>query len=272
MFLTPTHLRLLGVSAVLLLAERVRPWRRQKLLRDQWLQDVFWYVFNNVLLEFVLGWLFAAERHGLAAAFHLTTGKRPTEAALLTHWPLWQQALVLLVAADLLEYLTHYGMHGIPVLWRFHRLHHSIRTMDFIGNWRFHCAEIVVYRGVKYLPLHVLGVDFRAWLIYWGFLLVFGALNHSNLNVNWGPLRYVLNSPCMHIWHHDKAPHGRFGANFGVVFSFWDWLFGTAHMPADPLQPEQLGFQGQERLPENLWWRLFLPFLDSRPPAGHDVG
>ena len=87
-----------------------------------------------------------------------------------------------------------------------------------------------------------------------------GHLNHSNLNISWGPLRYLLNSPRMHIWHHEKEHRGKAGVNFAVVFSLWDWIFRTAYMPREALQPGAIGYKGQERVPEDLLSRFFMPF------------
>lgn len=87
-----------------------------------------------------------------------------------------------------------------------------------------------------------------------------GHLNHANLNISWGPPRYILNSPRMHIWHHEKTRRGRAGKNFAVVFSFWDWVFGTAYMPKEAGAPPALGFQGMERIPTGVMWRFFVPW------------
>ena len=85
--------------------------------------------------------------------------------------------------------------------------------------------------------------------------------NHSNINVSWGVGRFVLNSPAMLIWHHERKIRGKAGVNFGVVFSLWDWLFGTAYMPVG-IQPDTLGFPGDQRLSGKLVSRFFVPFRD----------
>jgi len=96
-----------------------------------------------------------------------------------------------------------------------------------------------------------------------------GHLNHSNLNLTWGPARYLLNSPRMHVWHHaSQWPAGRrYGVNFGISLSVWDWIFGTAWWPAPAdsprQQPQRLGFQGIEAFPSALVPRLLHP-LASR--------
>lgn len=250
---------LIAVSLLVLVAERIRPWRPQRLLRPEIRQDLFWFIFNSFVVVSVLGWLFDALRHPVDYGFRLVTGSYPFQMGVLNKLPLWQQAIVILVAGDFLEYLVHNSLHRVPVLWRFHRIHHSIHVMDWIGNLRFHWVELLVYFVVKYAPMTALGGEARALLVTSVFSLSIGHLNHSNLNISWGPLRYVLNSPRLHIWHHDKIPRG----NYGVVFSAWDWMFGTAYMPVKIDMPDSIGYSGDEHLPKSLLWRFALPFLDS---------
>jgi sterol desaturase/sphingolipid hydroxylase (fatty acid hydroxylase superfamily) len=105
--------------------------------------------------------------------------------------------------------------------------------MDWIGNFRFHWMEIVVYQGLTYFPLVILGVDPLVILLVAIATTIIGHLNHSNIDITWGPLRYLFNSPRMHIWHHmAQLPGGHpTGVNFGVSFSLWDWIFRTAYWP-----------------------------------------
>jgi len=120
--------------------------------------------------------------------------------------------------------------------------------------------EIVVYRSLTYLPLVMLGVDGAVILWMAGFSTLIGHLNHANLRISWGPLRYLFNSARMHVWHHDVAMHGKGGQNFAIIFSTWDWLFGTVYWPDDEEQPEELGFGGMEVFPRGLIGRLLYPF------------
>jgi sterol desaturase/sphingolipid hydroxylase (fatty acid hydroxylase superfamily) len=89
------------------------------------------------------------------------------------------------------------------------------------------------------------------------FTLAVGHFNHSNLKVPLGPLKYVFNNPQMHIWHHAKhLPEGRkYGMNYGLTLSLWDYLFGTACIPSDGRDVE-LGFPGDERFPASLLGQL----------------
>jgi len=153
----------------------------------------------------------------------------------------------------------HNLLHRVPWLWEFHKLHHSIVEMDFIGNFRFHWMESVVYKSLSYLPLVLVGADGQVVLAVAVVGTLIGHLNHANLAIDWGPLRYVINSPRMHIWHHEVIAAGGHGRNFGVVLSVWDFLFGTAYLPAQPLQPARLGFEEIGRFPRGLLARIVYP-------------
>jgi len=252
---------LLVISASVLGLERWRPWRRQqRVLRPGLAQDVFWLVFNGH---------FAGVLVALGADVALRWATPAVEWAeavrALGGAPLWAQGLVAFVSKDLVEWCGHNLLHRVPWLWEVHKLHHSIVDLDWIGNFRFHWGEIVVYRALTYFPLAVLGVDARVLLVLAAVGTLIGHLNHSNLDLTWGPLRYVLNSPRMHVWHHDlewPADRPR-GVNFGIALSVWDWLFGTAYWPSEAeaptQQPARLGFSGMDRFPTGLLGRLLYP-------------
>jgi sterol desaturase/sphingolipid hydroxylase (fatty acid hydroxylase superfamily) len=253
------------VSLGCLAAERIAPWRKgQGIFRPQFSQDLFWLVFNGYIFAAICSSAQSFVRASLNTAFGAVAGRPATAFRLLSQAPLWGQVLVYLVLSDFVEWCVHNLLHRIGWLWKIHRVHHSITTMDWIGNFRFHWGETVLYNVVKYLPLALLGARWEAILATAVISTAIGHLNHSNLNISWGPLRYVLNSPRMHIWHHEKKLRGRAGVNFAVVLSLWDWLLRTAYMPRQALQPEAIGFGGQEKVPEGLLARFLVPFLDRR--------
>ncbi len=252
---------LLVLSAFVLTLERLWPWRRtQRLLRRQFGQDLFWLVFNGHYAGILVG-------HAGAAIFAWAWPaiEQFQHVRFLVEQPLWLQFAGFFLLKDFLDWCVHNLLHRVPWLWEFHKLHHSIEELDWIGNFRFHWMEIVVYQGLTYLPLAVLGVDGRVILAIALANTLIGHLNHSNLDITWGPLRYVLNSSRMHVWHHDwDLPAGRpRGVNFGIALSVWDWLFGTAWWPtpleAPTQQPRRLGFPGLEKFPRGLPERLLYP-------------
>ncbi|WPJ96638.1 sterol desaturase family protein [Coraliomargarita algicola] len=253
---------LMVVSLFCALAERMRPWRQgQRFLRAEFFQDLFWLFFNghyfSILFAYVSVWL---------TRWWLPAMESAQAWNLLAAWPLWAQGLFYFVLKDWLDWCVHNLLHRVPALWEFHKIHHSITEMDWIGNFRFHWMEIVVYQSITYFPLVVLGVDPTVLLIIAVLNTLIGHLNHSNLDLSWGPLRYLLNSSRMHIWHHmhDLPEARRQGVNFGISLSVWDWLFRTAYWPSleerPTQQPDTLGFPGMERVPVSLHGRLWSPF------------
>lgn len=257
---------LVAISLFVFVLERLSPWRReQKVFRKQFWQDLFWLIFNGhylgLLLALVTGKLILWLNDYLYAA-----GLRvPEELALLAAAPLWLQFIIFFLMKDFLEWNIHRLLHIVPWLWEFHKLHHSIEELDWIGNFRFHWGEVVVYKTLSYLPLVILGIDGTVILIIAVIGTLMQDLNHANLPFDYGPLKYVFNSPKMHVWHHDVEMHGRGGQNFGIVLSVWDWVFGTVYWPADQEQPQKLGFQGMEAYPRNLVARFFYPFYRWLP-------
>ncbi len=88
-----------------------------------------------------------------------------------------------------------------------------------------------------------------------------GHLDHANIEWTYGPFKYILNNPKMHIWHHAKAKTGNYnyGVNFGLSLSIWDYFFNTAYIP-DSGKNIELGFQGDENFPQNFGDQLLTPF------------
>ncbi len=258
---------LLVVSFFCCLLERIVPWRRaQRALREQLGQDLFWLIWNGHFLGLLLAYATAWLIGWINQMFQLWDLPAPESLRLLTDSPLWLRFIVFFALSDFLEWCVHNLLHRVGWLWQFHKLHHSIETMDWIGNFRFHWMEVIVYKSLKYFPLVILGIDGRVTLAIAVVATLVGHLNHSNVNLSWGIFRYLLNSPRMHIWHHDVVLHQRAGQNFGVVFSLWDWIFGTAYMPDG--QPETLGFEQMDAYPRGLLPRLVYPFRKRRPAPG----
>ena len=183
-------------------------------------------------------------------------------------WPLWAQIIVALVVVDFIQWCVHNLLHRIPLFWEFHKAHHSVKDeeMDWIVSFRFSWLEVIVYRSVLYLPLVFFGFRWEALMFHAIFGTLIGHLNHANLNLGHGPWRYILNSPRMHIWHHDYEGDAKTTVNFGIIFSSWDWIFGTAKMPADP--PPHLGFAGVETFPDNFFSQEIWP-LERLWPGLH---
>jgi sterol desaturase/sphingolipid hydroxylase (fatty acid hydroxylase superfamily) len=180
------------------------------------------------------------------------------EETLLFGWSFAAQFAVYLVASDFLQWCVHNLLHRVPLLWQFHKVHHSIHDMDWAGNFRFHWVELVVYRSLLYVPLLFLGGDPEPLFAVAVFATAWGHFNHSNIDIGIGALGFVFNSPRMHLWHHDASDEGGIAKNFGVVFSLWDWLFRTAYWPSDRA-PQRLGFPADGEMPNDLARQALFP-------------
>lgn len=111
--------------------------------------------------------------------------------------------------------------------------------MDWLGDWRFHPAEVIFCNAALYFPAALLGVTGSVALSVGVFDTLSGHFAHANLRWRIGWLKYVINSPDMHLWHHNHPDCGPVNRSFSLTLSEWDWLFGTAHVPSEA--PPRLG-------------------------------
>ncbi|MHC5066042.1 MAG: sterol desaturase family protein, partial [Planctomycetota bacterium] len=205
---------LILASLCFLILERLFPWRKgQALFRPGWLRDLLFLVVNGhfygVWTAAITGWL-VYESTTVLQGWGLSIGD-PIGA-----WPFWAQLIVAFVAQDFIQWNIHRLLHAVPWLWTFHKVHHAITTMDWIGNFRFHWMEHVVYRSLQWLPLALLNVPPDVLMTIAVAGTFWGHFNHSNLNVDLGPMKYVFNNPRMHLWHHDATDEGGVAKNFGI--------------------------------------------------------
>jgi len=111
-----------------------------------------------------------------------------------------------------------------------------------------------------YIPLAMIGFSLKDFFYMHVFTILIGHLNHSNLNLSYGPLKYILNNPKMHIWHHAKAlPENGSAVNFGISLSLWDYLFKTDYIPSTG-KDIPLGFEEIEKYPESFIGQTIEPF------------
>jgi sterol desaturase/sphingolipid hydroxylase (fatty acid hydroxylase superfamily) len=259
-------------SLVLFLLERRFPWRpKQEALRAGFVQDLFWLVFNTQYVSWMLALLAVHVATWFNGAFLHFGLPAPEGLRLISTWPAWVQFAVFFVVKDFLEWNVHRWLHTVPWLWNVHKLHHSIEEMDWAATFRSHWVELVIYKTIIYLPLVILGVDDRVVFAILVFSLFIQQISHANLKWDWGPLRYVINSPRFHAWHHDVELRGRGGQNFGVNLTIWDWLFGTAYWPGLKDEPARYGFSGSEHFPAGIWGRLWAPFRRQLPADARSV-
>jgi sterol desaturase/sphingolipid hydroxylase (fatty acid hydroxylase superfamily) len=251
---------LIGLSLFCWLLEIIFPWRKQQPLirKDFWLDG--FYMFFNFFLFSLVGYN-ALSNIGVEAFndFIGLFGWKNLVAINIQSFPVWLQLLVLFVVKDFIDWNVHRLLHRSNFLWEFHKVHHSVEQMGFAAHLRFHWMETIVYRTIEYVPLAMIGFGINDFIIVHIFTIAIGHLNHSNVSIPMGPLKYLFNSSQMHIWHHAKHLPARYGANFGLTLSCWDYLFGTVHWPRDG-RDETLGFEKSEVFPTTFLKQMTYPF------------
>ena len=198
--------------------------------------------------------------------------------------------LSLYLAFEAGKYFIHVLLHQIPMLWEFHKIHHSAKSLNIITNFRAHFFEILlsnivtgsltaaVMVGFKYLfavspsQLTIAGSS-ACYLI----TLTWTSLQHSHLWWSMGKIEYFANSPAMHLLHHSTNPK-HFNSNYGSSLSLWDSVFGTLRRSTDS-PPQNLEFgvdDGIDWESVSIWKFYYLPIvmcyrLVEKPLIAKDV-
>jgi sterol desaturase/sphingolipid hydroxylase (fatty acid hydroxylase superfamily) len=260
---------LMCISLIIWCLEILFPYRtQQKSIRQDFWLDGF-YMFFNFFIISLIGYN-AISNVGVQffADMLRAVGIDSLSVVSVAHLPTPLRWVLMLVVADFLQWNIHRLLHRIPILWQAHKLHHSVVEMGFAAHLRYHFIETLVYKSLQFVPLSLLGfglIDFFSLHI---FTIAIGHLNHANINLNYGYLKYILNSPTMHLWHHakhipnspDNAQKYAYGTNFGLTLSIWDYIFGTAYTPDHTPADLPLGFDGVENYPKTFWAQMQFPF------------
>lgn len=258
---------LILVSLLIWMLEIALPWRKKQALirKDFWL-DSFYMFFNfyffNVLGFAVIVKLTYMTFTDFLGLFGYTKGVLFDLSG--THWLL--QAILYFLLVDFIQWVVHVFLHRVPFLWKFHKVHHSVKEMGFAAHLRYHFVENMVYRPAKYVIVSLLfGFHIENIFVIHYLTVLIGHLNHANVGWDYGPLKYIFNNPKMHIWHHVKElpeSHPN-GVNFGISLSIWDYLFKTSYIPFSGRDIE-LGFEGDEKYPQGFLGQVIEPFKRTK--------
>lgn len=167
--------------------------------------------------------------------------------------PLPVQAIAAVVLGDVAMYWGHRWQHSNDWLWRFHAVHHTSETLDWVAAHREHPLDGLFTQTMMNLPAILLGLPIEAVLGLVAFRSIWAILMHSNVRLPLGPFALVLGSPHLHHWHHAK---GRDVGNYGNLAPWLDLLFGTHVSPPDP--PPSVGLS--EPHPRGYVALLLAPF------------
>lgn len=247
---------LIVISLVVWILEIIFPWRKKQgvFRKDFWL-DVFYMFFNFFIFNLIVFIALSTTTENLFLKILSNFSIELTSFQLidLNSLPIGMRLFIFFIATDFVQWATHILLHKSPFLWNFHKVHHSVKEMGFAAHLRYHWMETLVYRTTLYIPLAIIG-GFQVDDVIFVHLIALsiGHLNHANVCLNLGPLKYIFNNAQMHIWHHAKTmpSNHNYGVNFGISLSIWDYLFKTSYIPKNGRGIE-LGFDGDESFPKD---------------------
>jgi sterol desaturase/sphingolipid hydroxylase (fatty acid hydroxylase superfamily) len=245
-------LDLLGSSLIFVFVEKLFALRKdQPVFRAEWQTDFHHFLVNHMVVGFVMlaTNLLVHKLFGWAAH----DGLRDWVQGL----PFPVALFLIILVADLVQYWTHRAYHEVPLLWRLHAVHHSVKSMDWMAGSRQHIVELLITRTLVLAPIFVLGFSkevIDTYIVIVGFQAVF---NHANVSVRLGPLRYLIVTPNFHHWHHSQDDEA-IDKNYAAHFAFLDHLFGTA-VQSDREWPQRYGVVG-DYVPNGFWKQLSFPF------------
>lgn len=240
--------------------EIVFPWRKnQSIIRKDFWLDGFYMFFNF----FIFSILISGDYEVLGLLFsEIGITHKSFTVIDISHWSVWSQLLLFFIILDFVQWFTHVLLHKYDVLWRFHKVHHSVKEMGFAAHLRYHWMENILYKPLKTLGVMLIGgfEPEQAFIVHF-IAITIGHLNHANVRITWGPFKYIFNNSVMHLYHHVKAlPEDKpMGINFGISLSIWDYIFKTNYVPDDNGEIE-LGFPDEERFPKDFWGQLITGF------------
>jgi sterol desaturase/sphingolipid hydroxylase (fatty acid hydroxylase superfamily) len=147
----------------------------------------------------------------------------------LVNSPAWLAVPLSFLLLDLVIYLQHAWFHHLPILWRFHRMHHTDLDLDVSSGNRFHPVEFLLSMLIKMVAITLLGAPAVAVLVFEVVLNAAAMFNHGNIKLPDAldrRLRLFIVTPDMHRVHHSIIPRET-NSNFGFNIPLWDRLFGT---------------------------------------------
>ena len=225
--------------------------KNQPFFRPQWLTDFSFLVGQYLLFNGAVFWLLAR----IAPWVHAATPQTIRHA--IAGLSVWMQAIVVVALGDFLIYWAHRLQHRVPILWRFHSIHHSAEHLDWLAAHREHPVDSLYTILLVNLPIFALGFPVRSLALFAAFRGLWAVFIHANVRLPIGPLRILIGAPELHHWHHHRD---RNAGNYANVSPLMDVVFGTYRCPDH--EPPELG--ASEQTPSNYLGQLVYPFARRR--------
>ena len=209
-------------AVVVLVAERKLPYRNEwQPDRHDLANDLVFMFFVQILLPVFLSFFIA----------HWLLVNLPQQQLYLLSlwphtWPVFAQAILMLLIVDFFRYWLHRANHNFMPLWRLHAVHHSPPKLYWINTGRFHPIEKALQFLIDSFPFILAGVSPQVLGLYFLLYSTNGFFQHCNADLRLGSLNYLVSGPELHRWHHSKLIEES-NSNYGSSLIIWDILFGT---------------------------------------------
>ena len=214
----------IGLFCIFTPMEKLFAMHPQKVFRQGFGTDLVHFAVTNVLIGVSFVVLL------LPAIILVRHGGIPPTARVIRAEPLWAQIVEAQLLAEVTHYWAHRATHRLGVLWRFHKMHHSIQQLDWLASARQHPLDGAITRGLSIAPLFLLGFSNSVFGAAVTIQTVAALFQHSNIRIRLGIAKWLIASPEFHHWHHSNDPKAR-NTNFAGGLPILDLIFGTAYLP-----------------------------------------
>lgn len=192
----------------------------------------------------------------LGISSYITPVSEPGHGIWPREWPLAIQVAIGIAAAEFGLYWGHRIAHVWRPMWHFHAIHHSVTKLWILNTGRFHFIDSLKSIGMAMAILLVMGAPMEVFHWVAAITAFIGMLTHCNVEMRFGWLSYIFNTPDLHRWHHSRDLREG-DKNFGENIVIWDLLFGT-YFDEDRRPPEHIGIK--EHMPPGFFQQLAYPF------------
>ncbi|MGD0493194.1 MAG: sterol desaturase family protein [Steroidobacteraceae bacterium] len=224
-------------------------YREQSVFRTGWLTDIVYFLSTHLPIQ-ITTFLILLPATQLSSVLNI-----PALTNAVGHLPWLVQFFLAVLVADLAEYFIHRAFHKIPFMWRFHAIHHSSKSLDWIAGSRSHIVDDVAVRGFILIPMMCV-FSHNMLVAYLFFVNIHATWAHCNFGPTIKWLEPFLIQPRYHHWHHTSQPEA-IDKNFAIHFPWIDKIFGTHYLPEDKW-PDNYGLHN-EKIPAGFWGQTVYP-------------